>query len=174
MQVLGASWYLASIGRQHSCWKLQCDVEKRGTPACKYEFLDCDSLGHSDRASWVNATAVITKCDAKKDDSDFKFGMFADAFTSEVASSQFIDKYLYCLWWGLRNLRFELSNNKCCAFFIFITAALKHVPGNFLMFVNLLLALTCGLHTSLTFLSSPTWLFNQIMKLFILLLVVLK
>ncbi|KAI5665549.1 hypothetical protein M9H77_15402 [Catharanthus roseus] len=102
--VLGASWYLASIGRQHSCWKLQCDVEKRGTPACKYEFLDCDSLGHSDRASWVNATAVITKCDAKKDDSDFKFGMFADAFTSEVASSQFIDKYLYCLWWGLRNL----------------------------------------------------------------------
>ncbi|KAL6960624.1 Cyclic nucleotide-gated ion channel 18 [Sarracenia purpurea var. burkii] len=30
--------------------------------------------------------------------------MFADAFTTEVASSAFIEKYLYCLWWGLRNL----------------------------------------------------------------------
>lgn len=71
-------------------------------------FLDCSSLGLSDREDWLIVTEILTKCDARKDDSDFKFGMFADAFTSQVASSEFTDKYLYCLWWGLRNLRFDL------------------------------------------------------------------
>lgn len=102
--VIGATWYLASIGRQHSCWKQQCNVEKRGGLSCKYAFLDCRSLGLSDREDWLIVTEVLTKCDARKDDSDFKFGMFADAFKSQVASSEFTDKYLYCLWWGLRNL----------------------------------------------------------------------
>lgn len=112
-QVIGATWYLASIGRQHSCWKQQCDVEERGGLSCKYMFLDCSSLGLSDREDWLIVTEILTKCDARKDDSDFKFGMFADAFTSQVASSVFTDKYLYCLWWGLRNLRFDLWDSKC-------------------------------------------------------------
>ncbi|CAI9111067.1 OLC1v1011202C1 [Oldenlandia corymbosa var. corymbosa] len=103
--VLGASWYLASIGRQHSCWKEQCKKEFTAFPPCSYTFLDCDSVaGNLERNYWLNATKLITRCDAKNDDSDFKFGMFADAFTSEVASSSFKEKYLYCLWWGLRNL----------------------------------------------------------------------
>lgn len=60
------------------------------------------------RDYWRNSTQVLAKCDAKDDeDSGFKFGIFAAAFTNEVASSTFLEKYLYCLWWGLRNLRFD-------------------------------------------------------------------
>ncbi|RAL52567.1 hypothetical protein DM860_017261 [Cuscuta australis] len=104
--VLGASWYLSSIGRQHSCWTMQCEIERNAVPPCIPSFLDCESLNtHKlEREYWLNTTSLLMRCDPKNDDSDFKFGMFADAFTSEVASSSFIEKYLYCLWWGLRNL----------------------------------------------------------------------
>ncbi|XP_052190610.1 cyclic nucleotide-gated ion channel 18 [Diospyros lotus] len=102
--VLGASWYLLSIGRQHSCWRQECRNERNAKPSCVINYLDCASLNHPMRNKWLNVTRVLAHCDAKKDDTDFKFGMFAAAFTSEVASSRFIEKYLYCLWWGLRNL----------------------------------------------------------------------
>ncbi|KAL6497527.1 Cyclic nucleotide-gated ion channel 18 [Orobanche hederae] len=104
--VLGASWYLASIGRQHSCWQQGCIEEFDSVPPCYLRYLDCNSqeMGSIERQYWLNLTHVLSHCDARNDESDFKFGMFADAFTSEVASSRFIEKYLYCLWWGLRNL----------------------------------------------------------------------
>ncbi|KAA8530255.1 hypothetical protein F0562_004964 [Nyssa sinensis] len=102
--VLGASWYLLSIGRQHSCWRLECAKERTMNPPCIPRFLDCSSLTQRERKGWLNATHVIAYCDAKNDDTNFKFGMFADAFTTEVALSPFPSKYLYCLWWGLRNL----------------------------------------------------------------------
>ncbi|KAH7845910.1 hypothetical protein Vadar_007326 [Vaccinium darrowii] len=102
--VLGASWYLLSIGRQNSCWRQECFYERYSVPACVPNYLDCNSLQQPQRNRWVNATRVISRCDAQSDDSDFNFGMFADAFTSQVASSKFVEKYLYCLWWGLRNL----------------------------------------------------------------------
>ncbi|KAJ6329861.1 hypothetical protein OIU76_008646 [Salix suchowensis] len=31
-------------------------------------------------------------------------GMFANALQQKVLSSDFLEKYLYCLWWGLQNL----------------------------------------------------------------------
>ncbi|CAH9064957.1 unnamed protein product [Cuscuta europaea] len=104
--VLGASWYLSSIGRQHSCWTMQCKIEQNAVPPCVPSFLDCESVtSHTlEREYWLNTTSLLSRCDPNNEDSDFKFGMFADAFTSEVASSRFIEKYLYCLWWGLRNL----------------------------------------------------------------------
>nr|GLL40456.1 hypothetical protein DM860_017261 [Ipomoea trifida] len=86
---------------------MQCRSERNAVPPCIPSFLDCKSLNTNslEREYWLNTTSLLTRCDPKNDDSDFKFGMFADAFTSEVvASSRFIDKYLYCLWWGLRNL----------------------------------------------------------------------
>ncbi|EPS59071.1 hypothetical protein M569_15739 [Genlisea aurea] len=106
--VIGATWYLTSIGRQHSCWRQRCIDEFDSFPPCKFSYFDCRSSesggGSRQRREWLNSTAVLTRCDAKNDDSDFKFGMFADAFTSQVASSRLFEKYLYCLWWGLRNL----------------------------------------------------------------------
>ncbi|PON52032.1 Voltage dependent potassium channel [Trema orientale] len=103
--VLGASWYLLSIGRQFSCWQMECTKENASkVVSCLPTFLDCNGLQQSDRKHWLNVTHVTNKCDAKSGDIGFKFGMFEDAFINDVASSSFLEKYLYCLWWGLRNL----------------------------------------------------------------------
>ncbi|GAV63013.1 cNMP_binding domain-containing protein/Ion_trans domain-containing protein [Cephalotus follicularis] len=105
--VLGASWYVLSIQRQHECWTVECAKEMNGThsPSCSPLFLDCSSLDNPERQLWLRVTHVVTGCDAKNDDNaNFQFGMFASAFTNDVASATFIDKYFYCLWWGLKNL----------------------------------------------------------------------
>ncbi|KAF2294576.1 hypothetical protein GH714_012739 [Hevea brasiliensis] len=103
--VLGASWYVASIQRQRECWERQCDRERNHThsPSCSPTFLDCATRNTPARNAWLKITQLLTKCDAKNDE-NFQFGMFADAFTNHVAEAIFIDKYFYCLWWGLRNL----------------------------------------------------------------------
>lgn len=104
--VLGASWYLLSIERQHSCWRLECVKEKNATrsPSCNPSFLDCSSIDQIERHVWLNSTRLLINCDARNNRIHFKYGMFADAFNSEVASSNFIETYFYCLWWGLKNL----------------------------------------------------------------------
>ena len=77
------------------------------SPSCEPSFLDCSSLSNPERRFWMQGTNVLTSCDALNDDGNFEFGMFADAFTSEIASSNFVEKYFYCLWWGLKSLRYE-------------------------------------------------------------------
>lgn len=114
VQIFGASWYLLSIQRQHQCWSIECKNEMNAThsPSCDPLFLDCQSLDKPERLSWLNATKVLTSCDARND-YYFQFGMFADAFTNDVASAIFIEKYFYCLWWGLRSLRYGLPAPTC-------------------------------------------------------------
>ncbi|KDP31121.1 hypothetical protein JCGZ_11497 [Jatropha curcas] len=103
--ILGASWYLASIQRQHECWDIQCEIEKNHThsPSCNPLFLDCTTRDTPERDAWLRVTHLLTSCDARNDE-HFQFGMFADAFINHVGEADFIDKYFYCLWWGLRNL----------------------------------------------------------------------
>ncbi|KAL9342354.1 hypothetical protein Peur_065679 [Populus x canadensis] len=102
---LGASWYTLSMGRQFYCWKSECTKEnKAGIVGCIHSYLDCNSLGNPERQYWRNVTDVPANCDARNDTLTFKYGIFADAFINDVASSRFIEKFLYCLWWGLRNL----------------------------------------------------------------------
>ncbi|KAL2500036.1 putative cyclic nucleotide-gated ion channel 18 [Abeliophyllum distichum] len=136
--VLGAVWYLASIGRQHSCWKEGCTNEFHSVPPCYLEFLDCNSLGSLEREYWLNSTLVLARCDAKNDDSDFKFGMFADAFTSEVASSRFIEKYIYCLWWGLRNLSSYGQNLTTSTYIGETTFCISLCIGGLILFARLI------------------------------------
>lgn len=105
--VIGASWYVLSIQRQFECWSIECRKEYNRThsPSCKLSFLDCSTYGKPDRQAWLKVTHVMTSCDARNDDDEnFQFGMFADAFTSEVASADFLQKYFYCLWWGIKSL----------------------------------------------------------------------
>ncbi|KAK1270589.1 putative cyclic nucleotide-gated ion channel 18 [Acorus gramineus] len=106
VQVLGASWYLLAIERQNNCWARECRKEN-GTmhlPMCKPSFLDCSSLDQPERKAWLKTTRMLSHCDVNNNDLNFTYGMFADALSDEVMSSKFIEKYLYCLWWGLRNL----------------------------------------------------------------------
>ncbi|XP_021889706.1 cyclic nucleotide-gated ion channel 18 isoform X2 [Carica papaya] len=104
-QVLGAMWYLLSIGRQFACWTKECRRENGlRVLDCLPSFLDCNSLENPERQYWQNVTRVLSNCEPKNSNNNFKFGMFADAFINDVASADFVSKYLYCLWWGLRNL----------------------------------------------------------------------
>ncbi|RWR83304.1 Cyclic nucleotide-binding domain-containing protein [Cinnamomum micranthum f. kanehirae] len=104
--VLGACWYLLSIERLHSCWIAECAKEEATSrmPICNPTFLDCSTLEKPERMAWMNVTHVLKNCDPTNIDITFKYGLFEDALTHDVVRSKFREKYLYCLWWGLRNL----------------------------------------------------------------------
>lgn len=100
--VLGASWYLLSVDRYTTCWKSLCKKER--SPHNCFLYLDCSSLNSDMRKIWLNTTDVFNRCDPSKDDIQFKYGLFENALKKHVVSSNFISKYLYCLWWGLQQL----------------------------------------------------------------------
>ncbi|KAG7033986.1 Cyclic nucleotide-gated ion channel 17, partial [Cucurbita argyrosperma subsp. argyrosperma] len=99
--VLGATWYLLSVDRYTSCWKSFCRKKEYNTLECNLTFFDCDTFNHNDRDTWANSTLVFEKCGPK---GIFKYGIFGQAMSKNVVSSSFIEKYFYCLWWGLQNL----------------------------------------------------------------------
>lgn len=102
LQVLGAAWYLLSVDRYMSCWKLQCRKE---LGKCIFYYLDCDSSNHNDRVMWTNTTNVFSQCDPENKVNPYDYGIFEDAVKKNVVSSEFFTKYFYCLWWGLQQLR---------------------------------------------------------------------
>lgn len=100
-QVVGAAWYLLSVDRYTSCWKQLC--KKDFDPKCSL-YLDCDTFDHNDRKTWANVTDVFKNCDPRKE-IDFQFGIFESAVKKNAVSKGFLEKYFYCLWWGLQQLR---------------------------------------------------------------------
>ncbi|XP_020203290.1 cyclic nucleotide-gated ion channel 17 [Cajanus cajan] len=100
--VLGAAWYLLSVDRYTTCWKSFC--KKESNPENCFIYLDCSSLNIEPRKIWANGTSVFNSCDPSNDDINFKYGIFENAVKKHVVSSNFIPKYLYCLWWGLQQL----------------------------------------------------------------------
>ncbi|GMP83899.1 hypothetical protein CsSME_00037657 [Camellia sinensis var. sinensis] len=100
--ILGASWYLLSIERYATCWKSVCKHEISPI-RCSPHFLDCGTLNNMDRVSWANSTAVFSSCNPANTIS-FNYGIFQNAVTNNVVNSKFLEKYFYCLWWGLQNL----------------------------------------------------------------------
>ncbi|XP_043703377.1 cyclic nucleotide-gated ion channel 18-like [Telopea speciosissima] len=102
--VLGASWYLLSIERQHTCWREECEKETAMLRPCNFNFLDCSNLEKNDRKSWLNKTHVLSNCDILNPNIQFDYGMYEDAVTNDVVTSRFLERYFYCLWWGLKSL----------------------------------------------------------------------
>lgn len=100
--VLGASWYLLSIERHATCWKSACKHELSPIP-CKPRYLDCGTVNFTDRKSWENTTVLFSRCNPSNK-TFFDYGIFANALKQNVLSSDFLEKYFYCLWWGLQNL----------------------------------------------------------------------
>ncbi|RWR82601.1 Cyclic nucleotide-binding domain-containing protein [Cinnamomum micranthum f. kanehirae] len=110
--VLGASWYLLSIERLTTCWKTEC--RKVDAAKCKFEFFNCSKV-----QNWAINQSVLENCDPGEEiqgSIPFKFGIFKDALDKNVVSSEFLDKYLYCLWWGLQNLSSYGQNLKTSTF----------------------------------------------------------
>ena len=59
----------------------------------------------SARQLWKDTTQVINNCNATNATISFNFGIYGDAWQSGIVSSKFLEKYFFCFWWGLRNLR---------------------------------------------------------------------
>jgi len=98
-QVVGASWYLLAIERQDSCWREACLLE---SPPCNFQFFDCKGIDDA-RNLWFKSSNLTTYCNPSNN--TYQFGIYADAVANNVTSSPFLQKYLYCFWWGLKNLR---------------------------------------------------------------------
>ncbi|CAI9760679.1 unnamed protein product [Fraxinus pennsylvanica] len=97
--VIGSCWYLLAIERQEQCWKMVCDLQK---PKCQYYYFDCRTSVDSDRIAWFISSNISKLCNPRSD--FYNFGIYGDALTYGVTMSSFLNKYSYCLWWGLRNL----------------------------------------------------------------------
>ncbi|KAL3718797.1 hypothetical protein ACJRO7_003843 [Eucalyptus globulus] len=99
--VSGACWYVLSVGRLESCWRMACNQEK---PSCQYDFFDCRRVQDPARVSWYGSTNVTSLCDGSSTNSPIEFGIYAVAVTNSLASCKFFSKFLYGLWWGINNL----------------------------------------------------------------------
>ncbi|KAI7737042.1 hypothetical protein M8C21_009033 [Ambrosia artemisiifolia] len=97
--VLGACWYVLSIERQEACWRSVCLIEDN---SCEDKFFDCEMVNNPNRKTWFQSSNVSEKCFPTS--GYYKFGIYGDAVTSDVTSALFFNKYLYCLWFGLKNL----------------------------------------------------------------------
>ncbi|KAL0375078.1 UNVERIFIED_CONTAM: protein CNGC15a [Sesamum radiatum] len=97
--VIGSCWYVLSVERQEECWKNVCDLQQ---PKCRYSYFDCETMGDSDRRSWFASSNISKLCGPGSE--FYNFGIYDDAVAYNVAMSSFLNKYSYCLWWGLRNL----------------------------------------------------------------------
>lgn len=102
MQVLGACWYLLSIERQEACWRHVCREEGS---SCQSSYFDCRKVKDSSRTDWFKSSNITIYCDPNKN--TYPFGIYSDSVTSDVTSAMFFNKYFYCLWWGLKNLRYN-------------------------------------------------------------------
>ncbi|XP_010913609.2 cyclic nucleotide-gated ion channel 17-like [Elaeis guineensis] len=102
--VIGAVWYLLSISRQITCWKSECQMENMNGTTCDLKFLDCDISNGKARQLWATKTNVFSNCDANNQSITFNYGIFSNSLKNDVVSADFIEKYFYCLWWGLLNL----------------------------------------------------------------------
>lgn len=101
-QVLGAVWYLFAIERQDTCWRAACSKEDS---KCKIDSLYCSEGSKGDK-DFLAKSCPIPITDPVNT-TDFDFGIFLPALQSEIVQSEdFPQKFFYCFWWGLQNLRF--------------------------------------------------------------------
>nr|AAD23057.1 putative cyclic nucleotide-regulated ion channel protein [Arabidopsis thaliana] len=123
--VCGAFWYLSSIERKSTCWRAAC----ARTSDCNLTVTDllCKRAG-SDNIRFLNTSCPLIDPAQITNSTDFDFGMYIDALKSgvlEVKPKDFPRKFVYCFWWGLRNIsalgqNLETSNSAGEIFFAII------------------------------------------------------
>lgn len=125
-QVFGAFWYLFSIERKTVCWKQACS--KRGL--CKISSLYCPKNTTSGNITSLNEACPVLEPNTTR----FDFGIFLGALDSGVVESHdFPQKFFYCFWWGLQNLRYYIIKQQLfqkknttikCSFIFFLVCFL--------------------------------------------------
>ncbi|KAL7125702.1 hypothetical protein ABFS83_14G134200 [Erythranthe nasuta] len=109
--VLGAFWYLFAIERKDRCWRNACRDNK-----CNLDDLYCGGEVKGD-TSFLNTSCPLLEPNEIKSELDFDFGIVLDALQSRVAEqTNFSRKFIYCFWWGLRNLSSLGQNLKTSTF----------------------------------------------------------
>ncbi|BFG22146.1 hypothetical protein CerSpe_084200 [Prunus speciosa] len=112
--VVGAIWYLFSVEREYRCWRDQCDLDEgcKKSLYCGFDHEEIPGLIEK-----LNVYCPFIDPDEIKNSTVFNFGIFTDALQSGVLeTSDFPKKFLYCLWWGLRNLSSLGQNLKTSTF----------------------------------------------------------
>lgn len=98
--VFGSFWYLFSIDRQDDCWREACKDN-----GCVEKYLYCSEDPRTGDYSFLNRTCTLLQPEETKNSTNFDFGIFSDAFESHIVETKdFPKKFMYCFWWGLRNL----------------------------------------------------------------------
>nr|CAB3457857.1 unnamed protein product [Digitaria exilis] len=110
LKITGAIYYLLSIERQITCWDQQCLTET----SCNIRFISCENTDSSGYSEWQQNTSIFVNCDATSSSINFQYGMFGSALSKGAVSSSFLEKYFFCLWWGLLQLRLFCV---CCHLF---------------------------------------------------------
>lgn len=90
--------------RKSACWEQACINDKK----CEIDYLYCGHSNTDGYKAWteVRKEALDEHCVESEAYGEFDYGIYLQAVQSQVDSSEnFISKYCYCLWWGLRNLR---------------------------------------------------------------------
>jgi hypothetical protein len=103
-QIVGSFWYLLAVERNDFCWKKACSEN-----GYNKKFLYCGNQYMQGYSSWQNRSEAIltSQCSTDNDNPPFDYGIFTQALKSGIVSSnKFLSKYVYCLWWGLQNLRY--------------------------------------------------------------------
>ncbi|CAL9054923.1 unnamed protein product, partial [Musa banksii] len=93
--ILGAFWYFLSIEREGTCWRKAC-----AQPDCKIDSLICGQQNNQ-KNSFLGVACPISP----KNGTIFDLGIYLQALQNVVRSKKFLEKFFYCFWWGLQNLR---------------------------------------------------------------------
>ncbi|KAF7826174.1 cyclic nucleotide-gated ion channel 1-like [Senna tora] len=99
---VGAFWYLLSVESELRCWR---KALKNATMDHE-SYMSCDTDNFYQTAvSLLNSSCTIIDSDGNTN-STFNYGIFAPALESDVVKSttDFLQKFFFCFWWGLRNL----------------------------------------------------------------------
>lgn len=103
-QVVGSLWYILAVERKDACWEKACSTSNK----CHTDFLYCRQPVKKEHTEWIteNRLAIEKNCSASLDNLEFDYGIYARAISSGVTESEdLVSKYLFCLWFGLQNLR---------------------------------------------------------------------
>lgn len=109
VQMVGAFWYLLSIERLDDCWRENCK-ELKFHQCKKYMYCGGGNLGLSGFVEWrtMIRQVLVQECaPVDQNGTGFNYGIYTTAIQSGVISTDnLVAKILFCLWWGLQNLRY--------------------------------------------------------------------
>ncbi|XP_016205265.1 cyclic nucleotide-gated ion channel 1 [Arachis ipaensis] len=135
--VVGANWYMLSVESEARCWRKVMENDR--------DFKD-SYLGCGPNREFVipllrkNTTCPFIDPDQNQDPNAFDFGIFNDALESSVVNSEtdFLKKFFYCFWWGLRNLSSVGQNLKTSTYIVEILFAIFIAIAGLVLFALLI------------------------------------